>query len=50
MVDGDRHTVCGRGQVHPNLVQCIGLCVVPPDICMVSEYMSRGSLFSVLGK
>ena len=35
-------------QVHKNFVRCLGVCVMPPSICMVSEYMAKGSLFHVL--
>eukprot|EP01006_Ploeotia_vitrea_P013913 TRINITY_DN36548_c0_g2_i1.p1 TRINITY_DN36548_c0_g2~~TRINITY_DN36548_c0_g2_i1.p1 ORF type:complete len:313 (-),score=130.06 TRINITY_DN36548_c0_g2_i1:137-1075(-) len=33
---------------HRTLVRNFGVCVVPPDICLVSECMHRGSLFRVL--
>jgi len=33
---------------HPNVLSFIGACTVPPNICMVSEYMSHGSVYDVL--
>ena len=33
---------------HANIVHCCGICVVPPSICIVTEFMERGSLFRVL--
>lgn len=33
---------------HSSIVQCHGICIVPPSICIVTEFMERGSLFRVL--
>eukprot|EP00002_Diphylleia_rotans_P006476 TRINITY_DN1583_c0_g1_i4.p1 TRINITY_DN1583_c0_g1~~TRINITY_DN1583_c0_g1_i4.p1 ORF type:complete len:2439 (+),score=398.92 TRINITY_DN1583_c0_g1_i4:197-7513(+) len=33
---------------HPNLVLYMAACVQPPNLCIVSELMSRGSLFDAL--
>ena len=33
---------------HRNLVQSVAVCVVPPSICLVQEFVPRGSLFRVL--
>eukprot|EP01107_Rhizomastix_libera_P017087 TRINITY_DN764_c0_g1_i2.p1 TRINITY_DN764_c0_g1~~TRINITY_DN764_c0_g1_i2.p1 ORF type:complete len:766 (-),score=274.62 TRINITY_DN764_c0_g1_i2:102-2399(-) len=33
---------------HPNVLQYLGSCVSPPDICIALEYMCRGSLYSIL--
>ena len=27
---------------HANIVHCLGICVVPPTICIVTEFMERG--------
>jgi len=35
---------------HPNVLSFIGACTVPPNICMVSEFMSNGSVYDVLVK
>lgn len=32
---------------HPNLILFMGYCITP-ELCIVSEYMSRGSLYGVL--
>ena len=32
---------------HPNLILFMGYCT-KPDLCIVSEYMNRGSLYSLL--
>ena len=33
---------------HPNIVQFMGACTQPPNLCIVSEYMAKGSLFKIL--
>ncbi|KAM9974761.1 hypothetical protein ACTFIW_008227 [Dictyostelium discoideum] len=33
---------------HPNVIQFLGSCLIPPDICICTEYMPRGSLYSIL--
>eukprot|EP00698_Gefionella_okellyi_P018817 TRINITY_DN5684_c0_g2_i1.p1 TRINITY_DN5684_c0_g2~~TRINITY_DN5684_c0_g2_i1.p1 ORF type:complete len:601 (+),score=97.36 TRINITY_DN5684_c0_g2_i1:208-2010(+) len=33
---------------HPNIVQFLGACMRESELCIVTEYMSRGSLFDVL--
>jgi len=33
---------------HPNIVMFIGACVKPPNLCIVTEYMKRGSLRDIL--
>eukprot|EP01121_Diplochlamys_sp_Union-15-3_P019357 TRINITY_DN7282_c0_g1_i2.p1 TRINITY_DN7282_c0_g1~~TRINITY_DN7282_c0_g1_i2.p1 ORF type:complete len:674 (-),score=78.95 TRINITY_DN7282_c0_g1_i2:61-1956(-) len=33
---------------HPNILQFLGACTDPPDICIVMEYMSRGSLYRII--
>jgi len=30
---------------HPNVLQFIGVCSIPPTICLVTEYMPLGSLY-----
>ncbi|KAI8362527.1 hypothetical protein B0O80DRAFT_101931 [Mortierella sp. GBAus27b] len=33
---------------HPKLVELVGVCLQPPDICIVTEYFSKGTLTEVL--
>lgn len=33
---------------HPNLLRCLGVAIMPPAACLVTEYCSGGSLFEVL--
>ncbi|KAF2075905.1 hypothetical protein CYY_002796 [Polysphondylium violaceum] len=33
---------------HPNVIQFLGSCTIPPDICICTEYMPRGSLYGIL--
>jgi serine/threonine protein kinase len=33
---------------HPNVVLYIGACTKPPDVCIITEWCNRGSLFDVL--
>ncbi|CAM9276710.1 unnamed protein product [Chrysoparadoxa australica] len=33
---------------HPNVVMLLGACVVEPDICLVMEYLPRGTLFDFI--
>ncbi|KAG0246437.1 hypothetical protein BGX31_002091 [Mortierella sp. GBA43] len=33
---------------HPKLVEFIGVCITPPNICIVTEYLPKGTLASVL--
>ncbi len=33
---------------HPNLLRCLGVAIMPPAACLVTEYCARGSLFEVL--
>eukprot|EP00890_Picochlorum_soloecismus_P002134 jgi/Picsp_1/2921/NSC_01146-R1_flag-tagged protein kinase domain of mitogen-activated protein kinase kinase kinase len=35
---------------HPNILQLMGACTTPPNLCIVSEYVSKGSLFKILHK
>ncbi|KAK3029140.1 hypothetical protein RJ639_039695 [Escallonia herrerae] len=35
---------------HKNVVQFIGACTQPPNFCIVTEFMSKGSLYSLLHK
>eukprot|EP00026_Physarum_polycephalum_P001528 Phypoly_transcript_01530.p1 GENE.Phypoly_transcript_01530~~Phypoly_transcript_01530.p1 ORF type:complete len:1095 (-),score=203.72 Phypoly_transcript_01530:38-3121(-) len=36
------------GLRHPNIVLFMGVCLVSPTYCIVTEYMHRGSLFDVI--
>ncbi|GAM19521.1 hypothetical protein SAMD00019534_026960 [Acytostelium subglobosum LB1] len=33
---------------HPNVIQFLGSCTIPPNICICTEYMQRGSLYTIL--
>eukprot|EP01090_Pellita_catalonica_P020957 TRINITY_DN7711_c0_g1_i1.p1 TRINITY_DN7711_c0_g1~~TRINITY_DN7711_c0_g1_i1.p1 ORF type:complete len:530 (+),score=70.55 TRINITY_DN7711_c0_g1_i1:14-1603(+) len=33
---------------HPNVLQFLGACMIAPDICIVMEFMPRGSLYKIL--
>jgi serine/threonine protein kinase len=33
---------------HPNVVQFMGACTQPPNLCIVTQYVPRGSLFKLL--
>lgn len=33
---------------HPNIVQFMGACTQPSSLCIVSEFMAKGSLFKIL--
>jgi serine/threonine protein kinase len=35
---------------HKNVVQFIGACTKPPNLCIVTEYMSGGSVYDYLHK
>ncbi|KAK4346973.1 hypothetical protein RND71_033312 [Anisodus tanguticus] len=35
---------------HKNVVQFIGACTRPPNLCIVTEFMSRGSIYTFLHK
>jgi tRNA A-37 threonylcarbamoyl transferase component Bud32 len=35
---------------HECIVECIGVCVMPPSMCIVQEFMNGGSLFRILKK
>ena len=35
---------------HKNVVQFIGACTIPPKLCIVTEYMSGGSVYDYLRK
>lgn len=35
---------------HPNIVLFLGACITMPDICLVMEYLPRGSLFDYIHK
>lgn len=35
---------------HPNIVLMMGICSVPPKLCIVMEYMPEGSLYDLLFK
>lgn len=36
------------GLRHPNIVLFMGVCIDPPDLCIITEFMARGSLHDVL--
>lgn len=33
---------------HKNVVQFIGACTMPPNLCIITEYMSGGSVYDYL--
>lgn len=33
---------------HPNITQLMGVCIRHPDICIITEFISRGNLYRVL--
>jgi len=33
---------------HPNVVSFLGICSVAPDLCIITEFVEKGSLFSIL--
>jgi len=33
---------------HPNIITFMGFCAEKPDICIITEFMSRGSLYDIL--
>ena len=30
---------------HPNVLRLLGACTVPPQLCLITEYCARGSLY-----
>lgn len=37
-----------RNLRHPNILSILGCCTVMPDLCIVMEYMTMGSLYTIL--
>ena len=35
---------------HPNVVKCKGICIMPPALCLVTEFCAHGSLYDFLQK
>lgn len=35
---------------HPNIVLLIGICSIPPNLGIITEYIQRGSLYDILHK
>ena len=33
---------------HPNVLQYLGSCTILPDVCIITEFMPKGSLYAVL--
>lgn len=33
---------------HPHILACRGVCILPPAICLITEYCDRGSLYEFL--
>jgi serine/threonine protein kinase/ABC-type branched-subunit amino acid transport system substrate-binding protein len=33
---------------HPNILRFIGMCIKPPNLCLVAEFLERGSLSNIL--
>jgi len=43
-----KEVIIMRSLRHPNILQFLGACTVPPNICIVMEFMPMGSLFKIL--
>lgn len=37
-----------RSLMHPNILQFMGACLLPPDICLITEYIPRGDLYKII--
>jgi serine/threonine protein kinase len=37
-----------RSLAHPNIVKFVGVCIEPPHLCIVTEFVERGSLSKLL--
>lgn len=37
-----------RSLHHPNILQLLSTYMEPPDLCLVMEYMPKGSLYKIL--
>jgi len=48
MLDFRAETALLSEMRHPNIVMFIGACLRPPNLCIVTEYMAKGSLREVL--
>jgi len=48
VTDFHREVALLRVLRHPNVLQFLGSCTVPPDLCLITEFMVRGSLYKVL--
>ena len=49
VISGLRHEVAILSKLHhPNVVSLIGACLQPPFLCIVTEYIGGGSLYSLL--
>lgn len=35
---------------HPNILRCCGVCIMPPALCLVTEFCGHGSLYHFLQK
>jgi serine/threonine protein kinase len=35
---------------HPNIVLLVGICSLPPNLAIVTEFIERGSLYDLLHK
>ncbi|KAG0228929.1 hypothetical protein BGW42_001882 [Actinomortierella wolfii] len=44
-----RHELYNMREIrHPNLAEFVGICTTPPNICIVMEYVPKGTLASIL--
>eukprot|EP01117_Protostelium_nocturnum_P009566 TRINITY_DN3411_c0_g2_i2.p1 TRINITY_DN3411_c0_g2~~TRINITY_DN3411_c0_g2_i2.p1 ORF type:complete len:714 (-),score=214.05 TRINITY_DN3411_c0_g2_i2:702-2843(-) len=48
MGDFNNEVTIMRGLRHPNILQFLGACTEVPNVCIVMEYMSLGSLYKIL--
>lgn len=46
--DFEREAALMKRLRHPNVLLYLGACMISPDICIVTEYMGRGSVYRIL--
>eukprot|EP01089_Gocevia_fonbrunei_P016598 TRINITY_DN5188_c0_g1_i1.p1 TRINITY_DN5188_c0_g1~~TRINITY_DN5188_c0_g1_i1.p1 ORF type:complete len:681 (-),score=90.84 TRINITY_DN5188_c0_g1_i1:37-2079(-) len=46
--DFEREVDLMRQLRHPNVLQFLGACLIAPDVCIIMEFMNRGSLYRIL--
>lgn len=48
LADFEREASIMRSLRHPNVLQFLGICSMGEEICIITEYMPKGSLFRIL--